>query len=480
MRWLFFALALGCGTSGGAGLDGGTEDGPASDGSMMVPPPKCDPPGTLAMGVHVTPTGSASGDGSMSKPWDLATALQLQKVPPGTIIWLHGGTYKGGFVAKLEGTQQSPVTLRGWPGERAILDGAGSPDPTLQIYHDWGVLRDFEVTNSTPDRAAARPSGIYVEGKHVKLQNLLVHDVGTGIIANSAGPNDSNELAEELEVTGCILWNSGWEDTARGHGHHFYLQNKIGTKHLFDNVAFNAFGFGFHLYSDTDAHYAQGYELEGNVSFMNGAAQAGASKLFDDYMIGHNGTFPVARATLRQNMGYTLPNDDRDIRLGWSAPNDDVTLDSNYVVGSTIFQPSWKTITMTNNVFYGPIMGASPASFPQNMFLTQRPTGAKVFVRPSRVTPGRAHIIVYDWDRTDTVDVDASGILQPGAAFELRNVLDLSAPPVLSGSFTGKLTIPMGTLKPAQPIGAPQNIVDAEDPGKDFGVFLLTGVSCPP
>src|SRR6185295_3690794 len=98
------------------------------------------------------------------------------------------------------------------------------------------------------------------------------------------------------------------------------------------------FAFGFHLYSDNDSHYAEGYELEGNVSFLNGAATAGASKLYDNFMIGHNGSFPVARAVLRKNMGWANPSDERNVRMGWNAPNNDVSLDENYFVGATIFQ----------------------------------------------------------------------------------------------------------------------------------------------
>src|SRR5690242_6677978 len=47
-----------------------------------------------ALDFFVSPTGSPSGDGSFTKPWDLATALAgPAEVTPGSTIWLRGGLY---------------------------------------------------------------------------------------------------------------------------------------------------------------------------------------------------------------------------------------------------------------------------------------------------------------------------------------------------------------------------------------------------
>src|SRR6185437_8871425 len=36
----------------------------------------------------------------------------------------------------------------------------------------------------------------------------------------------------------------------------------------------------------------------------------------------------------------------------------------------------------------------------------RKPSGVRVFVRPNRYEPGRAHVVVYNWDRADTVEID--------------------------------------------------------------------------
>src|ERR1700681_1092391 len=58
---------------------------------------------------YVAPNGSASGDGSTARPWNLATGLgQPASVHPGDTIWLRGGRYTfpagGNILIGLRGT----------------------------------------------------------------------------------------------------------------------------------------------------------------------------------------------------------------------------------------------------------------------------------------------------------------------------------------------------------------------------------------
>lgn len=456
--------------SGGASTTGSTGGG--GHAPAVCAPPSADPP----PGFFVAVDGSAAGDGSFAAPWDLQTALlHPPALAPGDTVWLRGGTYAGAFYSKLVGTAAAPITVRSYPGEWAVLDGAGATSPGLEIYKSFTVFRDFEVTNGDPDRTVARPSGIYVEGEGMRLVHLVVHDVGTGVICNSA-TDSTPELAPDLEIYGSIFFNSGWQEGTDGHGHHLYLQNRDGTKHVVDNVIFDSFGFGVHAYSDDDTHWTQNYELAGNVWFGAGAAVSGPSKHFDDCMVGHNGQKPVAGLVLRQNMGWATGLAERGVRLGWSAPNDDVTLQDNYLVGQTIFQPSWQSVAMTGNTFVGEVVGVDPAGYPGNEVLTSAPNDNRVFVRPSTYEPGRAHVIVFNWELTDTVAVDASNVLAPGSQFSVHRVGDLFGAPVLEGIYDGSpLAVPMTGGAYPQPIGLPDGIDPSETPGKQFDVFVLIG-----
>jgi hypothetical protein len=92
---------------------------------------------TLLLLSHWTPTLQAAehyvspigtGDGSKERPWNLATAFNNPpSLQPGDTVWLRGGTYGNGrstiFTCNLQGTQQKPIIVRQYPGERAIING---------------------------------------------------------------------------------------------------------------------------------------------------------------------------------------------------------------------------------------------------------------------------------------------------------------------------------------------------------------------
>ena len=69
----------------------------------------------------------SGGNGSISQPWDLQTALnQPASLVPGATLYLRAGTYTGKFFSYLTGSAASPITVKSYPGEWAIIDA-----PTL-------------------------------------------------------------------------------------------------------------------------------------------------------------------------------------------------------------------------------------------------------------------------------------------------------------------------------------------------------------
>jgi len=76
--------------------------------------------------VHVSPQGSdATGDGSLTKPY--ATIRRaLAGAGPGTQVMLHQGTYlEGEITITSGGAPTKPLVIRGFPGEKVVLDGCG-------------------------------------------------------------------------------------------------------------------------------------------------------------------------------------------------------------------------------------------------------------------------------------------------------------------------------------------------------------------
>ena len=99
---------------------------------------------------YASPQGSSTGDGSLSDPWDLQTAVNNSVVGPGDTIWLRGGTYKGLFVSRIGGTPEAPIIVRSFPGEWAKIDTQavdGDPD-AFQTLGSFTWFWGFEITNS--------------------------------------------------------------------------------------------------------------------------------------------------------------------------------------------------------------------------------------------------------------------------------------------------------------------------------------------
>ncbi|MFH2008208.1 MAG: right-handed parallel beta-helix repeat-containing protein [bacterium] len=467
------ASVMGCGDSSSATVDASipVDSGWGGDGG----PPVCETPD--ASGFHATLDGTPDGDGSLAAPWDLVTALDRPPgVGPGDTIWIHAGRYIGTFVVKQHGLPGAPVTMRAWPGDRVTLDSAGATDqPVLQIYHEWMVIRDLEITNSGEDRRSDRATGIYVGGDHVALVNLVVHDVGTGISGGQLTADDTQEGTDIL-LYGSLFYNNGWLGTDRGHGHHTYLTNRDSVTRLEENVLFYAYGFGVHNYSYSDSNYVRNNEIIGNVWFLNGVP---GGKLYDGCMVGHDGSHVVQDVQLRENFGWALSISDRDVRLGWDTPNENATLVDNYLVGQTIFQAGWTGVSMTGNTFIGPVEGVAPADYPDNTYLDAAPAQNHVVIRPNRYEPGRAHIIVYNWEGLDEVSLDLGDLVPPGTDFELRNAQDFFAAPVVTGTYDGSdVAVPLTGLDIALPIGDPDAIPANQRTGRDFNVFVLRAAVC--
>ena len=182
-----------------------------------------------------------------------ANALELH-IPephtrPGDTVWVRGGTYRGTFTSTVTGQAGAPVVIRAYPGERAIIDGSTSTtSSTFVVRGSNSVIWGLEVVNSNTTRnfstadSHSRPNGVVNYASNTKYVNLIVHDVG---VAFYTEPQYTN-----VEVTGSIFYNNGWQSPSRGHGHALYIKSYAGPVILRDNVMFNQYGYGVHIYTN--------------------------------------------------------------------------------------------------------------------------------------------------------------------------------------------------------------------------------------
>ncbi len=431
----------------------------------------------LAAEFYVAPSGTPGGSGSWSNPWDLQTALnQPATVHPGDTIWLRGGTYTGTHTSHLSGTSSSPIVVRQYAGERAILDGGNSAGmPILVIGGSYTWYWGFEVMSSDPNRVSAqatswpsdiaRGEGVVISqttgsGVGTKFINLIVHDTRQGF--------SFWKEATDAEIYGCLIYYNGWVGPDDAHGHGIYAQNQTGTKKVVDSILGQQFGTGFHGYGSSAAFLNNLY-LEGNTAFDNGKLTSFWQR---NALVG--GDTAANNPTLIANHLY-YPNGARPytaLKLGYGAPCTNLTMSGNYIANNS--EVGCTGMAISNNTFYGAITGFSQGQYPNNTYYASRPTGVKVFVRPNQFESGRAHITVFNWAGAATASVDLTGVLSPGSGFEIRNAQDFFGAPVLTGTYTGgSVSIPVNALSVAAPVGwaAPP------PSGPEFNVFVLLPAS---
>jgi hypothetical protein len=431
------------------------------------------PTPTVPRTFWVAVDGKADNDGSEENPLDLATALSDQgPVRAGDTVWLRGGTYRGAFTSSLTGTPDAPIVVRQVPGERATVDSGASPHDALSAggAHTW--FWGFEITSSHAKRKSAesgswpgdlqRGYGAVTRARGIRFINLLVHDNanGLGLWSEAVGS----------DAYGNIVYNNGWQASDRAHGHGIYTQNESGTRRLVDNIIFNQFSHGIHAFGSAVAHL-NNITLEGNIVFNNGALAA-EPEYVRNLLLG--GGRPAVNPRLEDNMTYfgsRKASGENNIGYGTGCVN--LWARGNYLMGGRpLILGNCSPQLFADNTLYGATPEDPPIDFPGNQYYTAPPTGTRVFVRPNRCEPGRAHVAIYNWDLQPHVRVDLSeAALVENERFVIRDVQNYFGTPVAEGTYKANAVhIPMNGLHAQPPVG---DVPGVAHTGPQFGAFVV-------
>ncbi len=359
----------------------------------------------------VSPEGKAENPGMREAPWDLASALAgRQKVSPGDVIWVRGGTYKGKFEVKLVGKDGAPVHVRACPGERAtILDGGMTVvEPASYVW-----LWDLEIAGSAPvEKRETKQTGssptdlpggdglnVYT-GKGCKFINLVIHDnVGSGV-GWWVGSTES-------EFHGCLIYNNGWRAPDRGHGHCIYAQNTDGVKTISGcimSVPYDG-SYTMHAYGSSRA-YVDNFLVEDNVAYEKGP-----------FLIG--GGRPSRNIKVFRNYLHGV-----DMRIGYGAENEDCEVRDNVVAKGSLTVEKYRKVVDEGNV----------RGLPDK----------KAVLIPNRYDPNRAHMVIYNGEKAGQMRVIIAPFLKRGDRFRLMSPRDFFGKPVFEGKCEGEtVTVPV-------------------------------------
>jgi hypothetical protein len=99
-------------------------------------------------------TGNDSNDGTQQSPWKTISHAVTQLIP-GDTLYLREGIFFDNLYVALRGTENAPITIRSYPGERAVIDGClpefyTSPGQAWEPYAE-GAGGEFRSVRRYPN-----------------------------------------------------------------------------------------------------------------------------------------------------------------------------------------------------------------------------------------------------------------------------------------------------------------------------------------
>ena len=404
---------------------------------------------------HITTPGTKTGDGTISNPWDLQTALNQssQILNGGDTIWLHNGIYRGRFKSQLKSTISGKnIIVSSYPNEWAILNGnvAGPNIATLSIRGNNVTYRDFEVS---PINLTIRDESIkgfvpfggisHNGGQNCQFINLIIHG------NNGLGFGSWNKTGGTL-ISNCIVYDNGFKGkNYAGIGEGFYVQNDSDTQTrvLKDNIIFNNYYKGIEVWSankKADREYVKNITLDNNVIFNSGLV---SGRTVDNIIVATNDrnainiakNIQVTNNILYHNTNYKeneVNGDAPSLTIGFfnKAPVENVVVTDNIILGrnNPLRLLYAKSFNISNNIIYGGYIHVLP--FMSDYLKTSTLDNNAYYTKNS--TPFIMNKKKYRFEEwKETFQKDNQSTYKSIKEFQMPNVLDISKNDYKENSF---------------------------------------------
>lgn len=398
---------------------------------------------------HKANPGKAIGDGSITNPWDLQTALsqKVDIVNGDDIIYLHEGIYNGRYLSTLNCTTPNKyITVSAYPDDRVILNGniTSTKEQTLGIRGGQVIYKDFEITwlgdfsrNMNDDNFSRTIAGInHLSGRNCKFINLKIYNnpgLGFGSWKSTGG----------TLITECVVFNNGViNKKGRGAGEGFYVQNKSEEQRIIkNNIIFNNYYKGIEVWSAgryANFEYVKNITLDNNVIFNSGLP---ANKYTVDNIIvasdDRNAINIAKNITVKNNILYhntdylnnKVNGNAPSLTLGFyhKAPVENVVVSNNIILGrnNALRILYAKTLTFTNNIVYTGYINFTNSIF--ELANNKNWKFNKNLYYSKKTEAFRINKTNYPFDEWKSMfNIDANSQRKHISAFNLDNVLDVT------------------------------------------------------
>lgn|GEM_PF-3501276 len=226
--------------------------------------------------LYVSPEGTSNGNGTISNPLDIYTAVKY--VMPGQTIMLAGGTYKLNKNIRIErgidGTADKPIRMIADPddfadGDRPVFDFMQLAKASgFVIGGNYWYIQGLEIMNTRDQQ-----KGIQVAGSYCTLEDIVAHHNGNnGIDLSRLYSSDTPESGlwpHDNLVLNCSSYensDAGYED-ADG----FTCKLTTGDNNVFEGcVAHHNADDGWDLYSKSETGEIGRVIIKNSVAYGNG------------------------------------------------------------------------------------------------------------------------------------------------------------------------------------------------------------------
>jgi len=214
----------------------------------------------------VSTRGSDSNPGTTGRPFRSIQAA-LDRVRPGQRVLVRRGTYRENLELTHSGTARKPITIRSFPGERAVLlPGGGARCNDVLQLSDVSYVRveGFRIQGAN---GCDNNTNVYVAGnsRHIEVSHNDIRNGQDHGLFTDPGTFDVQVLANRVHDNGTV--GSGNKD------HALYME---GTRHLVANnlIYDHPYGHAVQIYPSAKGTIITNNTIV-NTSFTDGYRAAG-------------------------------------------------------------------------------------------------------------------------------------------------------------------------------------------------------------
>jgi len=357
---------------------------------VMIMPTGLLVPHAAAENVYyVSPDGDDANPGSFDQPWRTIQHA-VDNVGPGDTIWVRGGTYNEGVVVATSGLPGLPITLIGYPGEVAMLDGNGLErrdgidiggadhwtfqDLVIQDYGQegergfgfvsWYHSQDIALRNLKLSLVGT-PIKFHQGGEEVLIEDVYGHDYDyAGFDCGPAGPCRGFTLRRVTMIgsgEGPVLAVQDMGDDTSADG--FAVEQGIAIL-VEDCVAEGHAGDGFDFKSDrTTLRRIISRDNRGDNIKLGGSNSSLINSLSYDsglinLVLAEGGSYTIINNTIanRTSDGYLamLGGYQTSTPTSISLYNNIFYNDHLEMAGATVYYPEGAILTADHNLYYNP------------------------------------------------------------------------------------------------------------------------------